>query len=235
VAVNTAVAAKVSERRVTLPPRLDGEPSPDGLELRIDGKRVRRPEAGIDLGNGGRASPSSGGGLRFDLPDGATLLVTPGWWSAQHLWYLKMSVLGSRAEAGIMGLRAAGSCLPALSDGTSLGTRPTTAPDRYDVLYKKFADAWRVADATSLFDDAPGRSTKDVTLASRPPQKPPCVAPNGPIAEAIDPRRAATLFGQNQRKAALANGTVAVTGEPGFAKTYALSAEARRSPRWRSL
>ena len=58
-------------------------------------------------------------------------------------------------------------------------------------------------------------------------------APNSPVAEAIDPGRAATLcfaaIGQNQREAALANCTadVAVTGEPGFAKTYALSAEAR--------
>lgn len=82
VAVNTAVAAKVNKRRVTLQPRLDGASSPDGLELRIDGQRVRLPEAGIDLGNGGRASASLGGGLRLDFPDGAILLVTPGWWSA---------------------------------------------------------------------------------------------------------------------------------------------------------
>jgi subtilisin family serine protease len=233
VAVNTAVAAKVNKRRVTLQPRLDGEPSPDGLELRIDGQRVRLPEAGIDLGNGGRASASLGGGLRLDFPDGAILLATPGWWSAQQLWYLNIGVLGSRAEAGIMGVRAVGSWLPALPDGTSLGARPTTAPGRYDALYKEFADAWRVADATSLFDYAPGRSTKDYILAGWPPQKPPCVAPNSPVAEAIDPGRAATLcfaaIGQNQREAALANCTadVAVTGEPGFAKTYALSAEAR--------
>ena len=71
----------------------------------IDGQRVRLPEAGINLGDGGRASASSGGGLRLDFPDGAILLVTPGWWSAQQLWYLNISVLGSRAEAGIMGVR----------------------------------------------------------------------------------------------------------------------------------
>jgi hypothetical protein len=232
VAVNTAVAAKVNKRRVTLQPRLDGEPSTDGLELRIDGQHVRLPEGGIDLGNGRRASASLGGGLRLDFPDGAILLVTPGWWSAQ-LWYLNISVLGSRAEAGIMGVRAAGSWLPALPDGSSLGPRPTTAPGRYDALYKEFANAWRVADATSLFDYALGRSTKDYTLADWPLQKPPCVTPNSPVTEEIGPARAATLcvaaLGQNQREAELANCTadVSVTGEPGFAKTYALSAEAR--------
>ena len=132
-----------------------------------------------------------------------------------------------------MGVRAAGSWLPALPDGTSLGARPTTVPGRYDALYKEFADAWRVTDATSLFDYAPGRSTKDYTLAGWPPQKLPCAAPNSPVAEEIGPGRAATLclaaIGQNQREAELANCTadVAVTGEPGFAKTYALSAEAR--------
>jgi len=218
VAVNTAVAARVNKRRVTLQPPLDGESSPEGLELRIDGKRVRLPEAGIDLGEGGRVSAWSGGGLRLDFPDGATLLVTPGWWSAQNLWYLNLSVLGSRAEAGIMGLRATGSWLPTLPDGTSLGARPATPSTRYDALYKKFADSWRVAEGESLFDYAAGRSTKDYSLVNWPPSGPPCVAPKSPVAEAIDLRRAAIICRATvaKNKTALANCTadVAATGEP---------------------
>src|SRR5262249_49976494 len=57
--------------------------------------------------------------------------------------------------------------------------------------------------------------------------------PNSPVVEEIDPGRAAKLclaaLGKTPREAELANCTadVAVTGEPGFAKTYALSSEAR--------
>ena len=40
---------------------------------------------------------------------------------------------------------------------------PASLQDRYAVLYKKFADSWRVTDKTSLFVYAPGTSTKTFT------------------------------------------------------------------------
>jgi hypothetical protein len=68
--------------------------------------------------------------------------------------------------------------LPALPDGASVGPMPATLPERYDVLYRKFADAWRLSDKDSLFDYAPGTSTETFTLRDWPSERPPCVAPN---------------------------------------------------------
>ena len=193
--------------------------------------------------------PVVGGGRRLEFPDGAILLVTPGLWSANQQWYLNINVLGTPTDAGIMGALAAAAGWPRCRTARRWDRCPRPYRASYNAFNQKFADAWRVADATSLFDYAPGRSTKDYTLAGWPPQKLPCAAPDRPVAEEIGPGRAATLclaaIGQNQREAELANCTadVAVTGEPGFAKTYAISAEAapgswpsrsaraRRSPR----
>lgn len=40
VSLNTAVAARVGERRITYQPELSGVPNPEGLELRVDGVPV---------------------------------------------------------------------------------------------------------------------------------------------------------------------------------------------------
>ena len=47
------------------------------------------------------------------------------------------------------------SWLPALPDGSSVDPMPQSIHDRFVKLYRKFADAWRVTDKTSLFDYAP--------------------------------------------------------------------------------
>ena len=53
VSLNTAVAARVGEHRVTYEPDLSGMPDPSGLELRIDGVLTTLGLFGRDLGNGG--------------------------------------------------------------------------------------------------------------------------------------------------------------------------------------
>jgi lysyl endopeptidase len=82
-----------------------------------------------------------------------------------------------------MGALAPGSWLPALPDGSSLGPRPAALPDRYAALYQQFTDAWRVTDATSLFDYAPGTSTDTFTLRSWPREQTLCTIPASPTAQ----------------------------------------------------
>lgn len=224
VSLNTAVAALVGKNRVTFQPRLNGVPDPSGLQLRVDGVLTTPGANGLNLASGGRVMASAGGGIRIDFPDGTVLIVTPGWWASQSKWYLNVSVFHTPALEGIMGAIAPGSWLPALPDGTSLGPKPASLHQRYLDLNQKFADAWRVTAQTSLFDYAPGTSTKTFTFPGWPLENPPCVIPKQPPVKPLDPqaaRRACRPILDKKRNADCVF-DVTVTGEPGFAKTYQL-------------
>jgi subtilisin family serine protease len=227
VSLNTAVAARVGTHRVTYQPNLDGRPDPGGLQLRVDGVLKSLGAQGLNLGPGGRVVKSSAGnGIEIDFPDGTSLTATSNFWGPPHnKWYLSVSVFRTPASEGIMGAFASGSWLPALPDGTSLGPMPAALPQRYSDLYGKFADAWRVTNTTSLFDYAPGTSTATFTLASWPPEKPPCVAPESPAAKPVDQAVAQRLCREVTDKNRNANCVfdVGITGEPGFAKLYLVS------------
>ena len=69
-----------------------------------------------------------------------------------------------------MGTILPGNFLPLVPNGASFGPKPVAIPARYDLLNHKFADAWRVTNATSLFDYATGTSTADFTDRSWPPE-----------------------------------------------------------------
>ncbi|MDD5036034.1 MAG: Ig-like domain-containing protein [Methylococcaceae bacterium] len=227
VSLNTAVAARVGAHRVSYQPNLNGVPDPSGLQLRVDGTLVKLGERGIDLGNGGRVAKSPlGEGIQINFPDGTLLVVTPGWWDSQGKWYLNVNAYHTPATAGIMGNIGDGGWLPALPDGLSLGPKPVALHDRYTTLYGTFADAWRVTDATSLFDYAAGTSTATFTLAGWPKENPTsCVIPEAPVAKPVDVRTAE----RHCRAIANKNGKddcvfdVMVTGNPGFAQTYLLT------------
>ena len=230
VAINTAVAARVNGHRVTYEPNVSGVPDPSGLQLRIDGALTTLGPRGMDLGTGGRVVASAGGVLEVDFPDGRILLVTPEWWTSQSKWYLNVDIshlgLGSDDGAatgrGIAGPIAAGSWLPALPNGASMGPMPASLPARYDALYNKFADAWRVTDKDSLFDYAPGTSTATFTLKDWPKQSAPCTVPNAtavaPISEDAAQAACRRLTDQNRRADCVFDAQV--TGNTGFAKTY---------------
>jgi hypothetical protein len=183
VSLNTAVAARVGKHRVTYQPNLGGVPDPAGLQLRVDGSLTTLAPNGLALAGGGRVAPSPGGGIRIDFPDGAALIATPGWWASQGKWFLNLSVLRTRASEGIMGDIAPGNWLPALPDGTRLGPKPASLSQRYADLNQRFADAWRVTNATSLFDYAPGTSTATFTLRDWPKADAPCLVPETKPAE----------------------------------------------------
>lgn len=234
VSLNTAVAARVGKRRVTYQPNLSGVPDPSGLQLRVDGVLTTLGPSGLDLGNGGRiTSTSAPGGLDITFPERYVLSVTPGWWQDQGKWYLNLGVTRTPddvlsgaspgvATGGLAGVVPRGSWLPALPDGSSMGSMPTALHDRYVALYQKFGEAWRVSDATSLFDYAQGTSTETFTLKSWPLEKPPCVLPDAtpakPVSLAVAQLACRGVLDQKARANCVFD--VRVTGERGFAKTY---------------
>jgi len=230
VSLNTAVAARVGEHRVTWEPNLSGVPDPTGLQLRIDGGLTALGPQGLALGNGGRVAPQAGGGLEIDFPDGKTLLVTPQWWQSQSEWYLNVDVshLGlisaesSGAGHGIAGAIANGSWLPALPGGASVGPMPAGLSARYNALYKTFADAWRVDDRDSLFDYAPGTSTGTFTDRNWPSEHSPCTVrgtkPLEPGSETLAQTACRRVADKNRRADCVFD--VLATGDITFAKTY---------------
>jgi lysyl endopeptidase len=68
VSINTAVAARVGEHRVTWEPNLSGVPDPAGLQLRIDGALSALGPQGVALGDAGRVAPQAGGALANGFP-----------------------------------------------------------------------------------------------------------------------------------------------------------------------
>lgn len=226
VSLNTAVAARVGGHRVSYQPGLSGKPDPEGLELRIDGKLTDiEAVQSVDLGPGGRVS-AAGDGIEIEFPNGTSLVAVPRWWSSQSKWYLNLSVFNTPAVEGVMGFIPTADWLPALPDGSSLGPRPASTARRYADLNRKFADAWRVTDRTSLFDYAPGMSTEDFTNRDWPPEEPePCVAPDSPKVTPVDWEVAVEACREVTEEDHNADCAfdVAATGERGFVEAYLLS------------
>jgi hypothetical protein len=241
VSLNTAVAVRVGDHRITYEPNFSGVPDPSGLQLRLDGVLSTLDAAGRDLGNGARIAPTSApGGLKIDYR-GSVIIVTPGWWSSQSKWYLNVDIVyapvvdgimggapgtfRTPTTKGLMGAIAPGNWLPALPNGTSMGPMPNSLHQRYVDLYQRFGEAWRVTSATSLFDYAPGTSTATFTVRGWPPENPPCVIAGMPAVKPVElavAERACRKVTGNKRYADCVF-DVSVTGELGFADTYLAS------------
>ena len=230
--LNIAVAIKVGPHRITYQPNPSGRPDPEGMQLHVDGKLSNLGAGGIILQSGGRILQTTvRGGLQIETPGGSTIVVTPAFWTDYQVWYLNVDTSNVRATEGVMGALAPGSWLPALPDGSSLGPKPRDLHQRYVDLYETFERAWRVTDATSLFDYAPGTSTATFTNESWPEENPTQCRistriPGGPITRLplkILPLETAqqqcrAIVADNARKNCIAD--VMVTGEPKFAETY---------------
>ena len=131
VSVNTAVAARVNNYRVTWQPGDGVTPDPSGLQLRINGAVTSLPSGGIALGDGGKVSPLGSNGITVDFPDGTKMTANANFWPYGNVWYLNVRGYNTMATDGIMG---------ALTQGE------WTSPG--------FSDKWRVNKTTSLFDYA---------------------------------------------------------------------------------
>jgi len=239
VSVNTAVAARVGRHRISYEPNINGNPDPSGLQFRLDGALTTVSAAGLDLGNGGRVTENSSGLLQVNFPDGKVLTVAPQWWAGPNVWYLNVDIgnlglvsKGDRSLSGIAGPIASNSWLPALPNGSSMGTLPASLSQRYTDLYGVFGNAWRVNNSDTLFDYKPGTSTASFTVANWPPQKGPCTLANAPRAKLPQP------VGQNEAEGAcqeiqdnnLRSNCVAdvmATGNHAFGKTYKITEHLR--------
>jgi hypothetical protein len=236
VSIYTAVAARIGSNRVTLQPAyrrgIDRrEEGRTALQLRVNGKLVTLGTAGINLvGEGGRRARLDGRIVRtsadtIEITDarGTQLVVTEAFWPAQQKRYLTLNVYQTSAVQGVMGAIAPGSWLPALPDGSSLGPRPASAQQRYQDLYEKFADAWRVTAATSLFDYAPGTDTSSFTLDEWPREDPPSCDLRGqtaarPASAAVAQQACSVVADPVKRADCVFD--VRVTGHTGFAASY---------------
>jgi hypothetical protein len=228
VSLNSAVAARAGTHRVTLEPSFEAFENPSGMELRVDGVVASLDSRGLNLGGGNRVVPAPiGVGIEIDFADGTVLVVTPRWWSYMSLWYLDVDVLHVDAATGLLGPIAPGSWLPALPDGSSVGPMPDTLAQRYAVLYGTFGNAWRVSDASTLFDYKLGQSTRTFTRLNWPLTSAPCRTPPSPVAPA-KPLDLATaqqvcqpITDANANADCISD--VMLTGERGFAKSYLVS------------
>jgi len=241
VSVNSAVAVRIGRHRVTYQPNLNGKPDPDGLQLRVDGELRPIGAGGIPLSPGGRIVPTiAPGGIQIEAPGGTVIVITPGWWDHYQLWYLNVDARNVRETQGLMGTVPPGNWLPALPDGSLMGPRPEDLQQRYRDLYTQFGNAWRVTDAASLFDYAPGTSTKTFTVENWPAGDVAheCKAPEGPggtlgkpplkpLALEVAKRLAADIVDPDQR--ANCERDLLTTGEAGFAKTYLLADRIKRN------
>lgn len=163
VALNTAVALRMSKQRVTYQPVGQGDKGAR-MQLRIDGK-ARFLERGqtLDLGQGSFITENGAGSLTFGQADGTRVIATPRYWESQGYWYIDIEVLGTTARAGVMGHIGGGEWLPRGGDGSNYGPMPASLADRAAILHSKFADSWRVTDRTSLFDYESGQTTRSFT------------------------------------------------------------------------
>ena len=227
VAVNTALAARVGNHRISYQPDGPLNEQETRMRLRVDGVMQDIDALGsINLGGGRVSKAAIGNGIEVDFPNGSSLLVTPAWWSSHNIAYLNISVLNTPATEGIGGLIEPGQWLPALSDGTYLGPKPADLSDRYKDLNRIFSKSWRVSKASSLFDYASGTSTATFTIEGWPFENASsCELPNMSMVKAVDrdvaKRACLKVIDQDNRNNCIMD--VVVTGEIGFAKSYLLA------------
>lgn len=227
VSLNTAFAARVGPHRVSYQPMR----TPEELVFFLDGKPTRLPKEGLDLGAHHLSVFDANGraGIRLSYANGTIVTVTPKFWTKHKFHYLDVEVARTQADQGLIAPFAPDSWLPRLSTGRNLGPRPKSLSERFDQLYRQFADSWRVTDASSLFVYEPSRSTGFYTDRNWPAEKPPCKIkpeleiPNAPILPGMteDEARKVCKGVQDPTLFEACVLDVAATGDPDFAKHYA--------------
>jgi len=230
-AMNTAVAARAGSHRVTYEPSFSGAYGSGPFELRIDGRVTTLGEKDIELGDGALVKKSStGGGIEVDFGDGKILAAVPSG-SYDRMKYLNVHFanLGLLADDGASGVQGIsgdvpkGSWLPALPDGTSVGPMPSTLGERYQTLYGKFANAWRVTKQNTLFDYAEGTSTDTFTDTKWPVENATtCTIPNQtplePVTAAVAEQACRSITNASLHAGCLFD--VHATGDTHIADTY---------------
>ena len=221
--INTAVAARVGSHRVTYEP---SAVAGAGMQLRIDGVPSTLGAQGVTFASGGHVGNTPlGTGIDVDFTDGSSMTVTANDWPQQSTTYLNVSVFHTPATEGILGHVVPGGWIPALPNSSLMGPQPTAAHQLYVDLYQTFANAWRVTNATSLFDYAPGTSTATFTFPVWPSEKGPCFAPKSNPGRHLAHDAAQKMCNEVADKNRNANCVfdVAATGAQAFVKGYLLT------------
>ena len=210
--INTAVAARVGSHRV-------GVYAPGGaqvLSVHVDGNTVALTSP-LSLSGGGHVLPKSNG-VEVDFPDGTVLwaLYTKERWGINVEIAPSPSVLTS--ATGVLGRVGLGYALPLLPDGT--GTHISANPvAQYNYRYQVFAPAWRVTDATSLFDYDPGKTTESYNVPGFVPEGgPPKTVPFDPQTLATSESTCAPIVDADLRNDCVYD--VTATGDPTFVTAY---------------
>jgi len=209
VAINTAVAARVAGHRVVIE---QGTP----LAVHVDGTPVDLAQP-VVLGPGASVSRAADG-VDVDFPDGTSLhALDVGAYGINAVIQQSDALVGD--GVGLLGPIAPGGLgVPALPDGTRLPAA-IDAHARFQALYGPFADAWRVTDATSLFDYPPGKTTASYTNRAFPAEpRQGAVGPTTPdqLTTAVQACTAVTDPALN----ADCIFDVGATGDGGFATSY---------------
>jgi lysyl endopeptidase len=235
VSLNTAVAVRLGNHRVTYQPPGGTLTGAEKLELRVDGELVILPKGGLNLGNGNLITTAdSEGAFNIIASDGTHVIVTPNFWASEGYWYLNIEVMNSPAREGTMGHILSRDWLPLAPNGSSFGPAPTNLLDKHNLLNMRFADAWRVTDKNSLFDYEAGTSTADFTNRNWP-SKPgdPCTLSGStrPPVKPMKPEAARELCSVIKDKKVFENCVfdVTTTGEAGFVRAYQRSLRLRES------
>lgn len=255
VSVYSAVAVRIGANRVTYEPNLSGQPDPSGMQLRVNGQLTTISADGIDLYSDGGgeigiaakkasagkktaaayvqprvlqghiANAATGGGaIEITNTLGTDVVINPQYWDAEQTWYLDVNAYGTDAVLGTMG-KVLDNWLPGRPDGTSVGSKPDSPDGVYKSLYGDFGTAWRVSDANSLFDYAPGTSTSSFTDTKWPPlaTSPSSCAIEGKtpapsVTVAVAEQACSAVSGKNQHGDCVFD--VQFTGNTDFAKSY---------------
>lgn len=226
VSLNTAAAIRAGRQRVTYQAGLSHDPDPSGMQLRVDGRRTSVGVTGRRLADGTRIfRDARTGELRAVFPDRSSVRITPYWSKDSRIWYLNYDFTPPEGTVGLIGEIAPDAWLPARSDGSSMGARPGPLSERYAALYGKFADSWRVTDATTLFDYAAGTSSKDFSVTGWPPENGKCGLPGAMplrgVNQDVAERACAGVLIPHLKQSCVLD--VMVTGDTGFGKGYQLT------------
>ena len=221
VSITTATAAKVGSHRV------DAYMTDFGLASRVDGNPVDLGSGPMDLGGGARISTSTDG-FHIDFPDGTKM-----WEMSRGGFGIFVDIAPSAglktSGVGLLGPVAEGGlAVPALPDGTRLPAT-TDLHQAYEMLYGRFADAWRVTDATTLFDYDTGKSTASYTIKPYPLEgKAASLADLTPAQLAAGEAACEAITDSHLHEDCVYD--VGVTGDAGFAGSYTLAQAFRNTP-----
>jgi len=175
----------------------------------------------------------AGGGIEVDFSDGKILAAVPsGSYDSMKYLNVQLESLGLLTDSGGSGVRGIagnipkGSWLPALPTGASVGPLPSSLHERYDTLYSKFGNAWRVTKQNTLFDYAPGTSTDTFTDTKWPVENAKtCTIPNQtalePVSAEVAEEACKSITNANLHAGCLFD--VQATGDTHIAETYKVS------------